>query len=78
MNFQLYALLVFFTTYLLLLFNPARRSSLCLDLMAPLHVLRIRLSLTLDAAVPIEVTSTAPLGRNTSLVRAVRVGAGLR
>ena len=46
--------------------------------MAPPHVLRIRGSLALDGAVPTEMTSTAPLGRDTDLVGAVRIGAGFR
>ena len=33
--------------------------------------------LALDAAVPIEVTSSAALGRDTDLIGAGRVGAGL-
>ena len=53
------------------------RSPLLRDLLAPPNMVRIHRSLTLDAAVPIEVTSTAPFGRNTSIVGAVWIGAGL-
>ena len=53
------------------------RSLLLRDLLAPPNMVRIHRSLTLDAAVPIEVTSTAPFGRNTSIVGAVWIGAGL-
>ena len=51
--------------------------SLVLDRLAPLHVLRIHYCLAFDATVPIEMTSTTPLGRDTDLVGTGRVGAGL-
>ena len=37
----------------------------------------IRRGLAFDAAVPIEMTPTATLGRDTNLVGAVGIGAGL-
>ena len=65
-------------TRLLLPIDLADSSTLGLDRMAPLHMVRIRLGLTLDAAVSIDVTSTATLGGDTNLVGAVRISAGLR
>ena len=45
--------------------------------MALSHVLGIRRGLALDAAVSIEVTSSAPLGRDSDLIGTGRVRAGL-
>ena len=38
---------------------------------------RVRSSLTLDAAVPIDMAPTTTLGRDASLIGTIRVGAGL-
>ena len=47
------------------------------NLLATADMVRIRRRLTFDAAVPIEVASTASLGGDADLVRTGRVGAGL-
>ena len=54
-----------------------RLGSLGHDLLAAGHVARIRCSLALDAAITIEMTSSASLGRDTGFVGTGRVGAGL-
>ena len=56
---------------------PHTGSPLCLNLLAFADMIRICRSLTLNAAVPIEVTSTTALGCNAYLFGTVRVGAGL-
>ena len=52
-------------------------SPLLLDLLAPAQMGRIRSGLALNAAVPIDVTVSASLGRHPDLAGASRVGAGL-
>ena len=56
---------------------PKRGSALLLNLVATIHMRRIRSHLALHAAVTIDVTTAAPLRRDADLVGTGRIGARL-
>ena len=60
------------------IFLTLRLGPLLLNLLAPFHMVRVRSSLTLDTAVPIDMAASTSLGWDANVIGTHRIGAGFR